>query len=330
MNSKTPKPLAPAYLILGDDTPKVELALKRLKARIAAEAGSEINIDEFDASEHDAGLAVNAANTLAFLAATRLVLVKRVDHWKKEDKAKVVAYLGKPNPSTCVALVAEKLPPEDPLRSAVKEVGQILEYVAPKEEELPHWLVKETLRRYGYTLGLAEARLLVERCGENLNLLLKEVEKLIAYVGNAPITVDHIRLLVSATPQAKVFDLLDLLTRGEAKEVFAVARELLLADTELSYVLAAMTRHFQTLAKVTARKEAGADDKAIQSELGIAPFRLRKLLEQARALGPSGIRDRLAVLAETETKIKGSSPLPAEVELERCLGRLLELGSSRG
>ncbi|MCX8033081.1 MAG: DNA polymerase III subunit delta [Thermoleophilia bacterium] len=328
MSSRNPQPLAPAYLIVGDDAPKVELALKRLRARIAAEAGSDINIDEFDASEHDAVLVVSAANTLAFLAATRLVLVKRVEAWKREEKAKVAAYLEAPNPNACLALVAEKLPPEDLLRTAVKKVGQVLEYPAPREAELPEWLRKEALRRYGVQLGLAEARLIVERCGDNLSLLLREVEKLRAYAGDGPITVDHVRLLVSATSQAKIFDLLDALGAGKTSEVFAVARELLLSDIEPADILGALTRHFETLAKVAARSEAGVDEKTLQSELGLHPFRLRKLLDQARSLGTSGIRTRLAALAEAETRIKGSSPLPAEIELERCLGSMLGLGSS--
>ena len=47
---QTRAPLKPAYLILGDDLPKVEQALKRLKARIVEESGTDLNIDEFDAS----------------------------------------------------------------------------------------------------------------------------------------------------------------------------------------------------------------------------------------------------------------------------------------
>ena len=44
------QPLKPAYLIVGDDLPKMELALKRLKARIVEQSGSDLNIDEFDAT----------------------------------------------------------------------------------------------------------------------------------------------------------------------------------------------------------------------------------------------------------------------------------------
>src|SRR5665811_2035220 len=37
------QPLKPTYLIIGDDTPKIEMALKRLRARIVEESGSDLD-----------------------------------------------------------------------------------------------------------------------------------------------------------------------------------------------------------------------------------------------------------------------------------------------
>ena len=59
---------------------------------------------------------VNAANTMAFLGGTRLVLVHHADAWQKADKEVVAAYLASPAPDACLALVAEKLAAADLLR----------------------------------------------------------------------------------------------------------------------------------------------------------------------------------------------------------------------
>ena len=56
-------------LILGDDLPKIENALRRLKSRIVEQSGSDLNIEEFDATTDSAGQVVNAANTLAMISA---------------------------------------------------------------------------------------------------------------------------------------------------------------------------------------------------------------------------------------------------------------------
>ncbi len=101
-------PLQPAYLILADDEPKGEKALRRLKLRIAAAAegdAGELNIDDFRATEGNAVDVINAANTMAFLGGLRLVLVHEVQSWKKEDKDRVVAYLRAPAPDACLGPV---------------------------------------------------------------------------------------------------------------------------------------------------------------------------------------------------------------------------------
>jgi hypothetical protein len=47
------------------------------------------------------------------------------------------------------------------------------------------------------------------------------------------------------------------------------------------------------------------------------------LMEQSSLLGTDGISRRLAVLAATDARMKGMGTLPAEMELQLCLGRLL-------
>jgi DNA polymerase III subunit delta len=314
-------PLRPAYLIVGDDLPKIEEALKRLKLRIVEQSGSDLNISEFEAPADSGPQVVNAANTMAFLGGTRLVLVHNTDAWQKADKEVVAAYLASPAPDACLALVAEKLAASDLLRTAMEKHGDVLEYAAPKESELPAWLVREA-GRAGIGLGLQQARHLVERCGDNQTILLKEVEKLDLYAGRR-ITDDDIRLLTTATVEASIFDLLDSLALGRGAAAFSAADELLSAGERHEVLFYRILRHFQSLSRVAALRDAGLDRDAIQAELKIKAFPARKLVEQAGRLGAEGIARRLAVLADTDARMKGMGTLPPEMELQLCLGRLL-------
>ena len=318
----TREPLKAAYLILGDDLPKIEAALKRLRLRIVEESGSDLNISEFEGGD-DSGLqVVNAANTMAFLGGTRLVLVHHADAWQKADKEQVAAYLTSPAPDACLALVAGKLTPADPLRTAMEKHGQILEYLAPKEGELPAWLVREA-GRMGIAIGLQQARYLVERCGDNQSILLREVEKLDLYAEGRRITDEDIRLLTTATVEASIFDLLDSLALGRGAAAFSAADELLSAGERHEVLFYRVLRHFQQLSRVAALREAGYNRDAIQAEMKLKAFPARKLVEQAGHLGAEGIARRLAVLADTDARMKGMGTLPDDMELQLCLGRLL-------
>jgi DNA polymerase-3 subunit delta len=316
------RPLLPAYLILGDDAPKVELALRRLRARIVEESGTELNISEFDASVDGAAEVVNAANTLAFLGGIRLVLVRGVQSWLKAEKQTVAAYLDAPAPDACLALVAEKLPAGDILRGAVDGVGDILEYQAPKESRLPDWLVQEAARMR-LRLGLSEARFLVQRCGDNQHMLLRELEKLQAYVGSGQVEVDDIRLLTIPTVEAGIFDLLDSLALGRGSETFAALDDLVAAGERVELLFYRIMRHFQNMNRVAVLHEEGLSREAIQKELKMKPYPVRKLIEQSGRLGTDGIGRRLGILAETDARMKGMGTLPTDMELQLCVGRLL-------
>ncbi len=323
MSNAARQPLKSAYLILGDDLPKVELALKRLKTRIVELSGNDLNIDEFDATVDPGIRVVNASNTLAFLGDTRLVLVHEVQAWPKADKDVVVTYLKSPAPDACLALVAERLAPSDPLRAAMEKHGEVLEYPAPKEAQLPQWLVQEAATRFHFGLGLAEARLIVQRCGDNQSILLRELEKLQLYADDRPITVDDIRLLATVTVEASIFDLLDSLALGRGAAAFAAADDLLASGERTEVLFYRILRHFQNLSRVAAMRDEGMSREAIQAELKMKPYPVRKLVEQSALLGTDGIARRLAVLADTDARMKGMGTLPDEMELQMCLGRLL-------
>ena len=324
MSDRARPPLKPAYLVLGDDLPKVEQALKRLKMRIIEQAGSDANIGEFDASADAAAVVVGAANTLAFLGGTRLVLVREVQAWLKADKEVVAAYLESPAPDACLALVAEKLAAGDLLRAATAKHGEVLEYPAPKEGQLPQWLIKEARERLGMDLGLQEARLLVQRCGDNQSILLRELEKLQTYADDRRVTADDIHLLGTPTYEASIFDLLDSLALGRGAAAFAAADELLAGGERMEVLFYRILRNFQSLGRVAAMREEGMAQEAIQSELKLKPYPARKLMEQAALLGTEGVGRRLAILAESDARMKGMGTLPDDVELQLCLGRLMD------
>jgi hypothetical protein len=47
-------------------------------------------------------------------------------------------------------------------------------------------------------------------------------------------------------------------------------------------------------------------------------------MEQAALLGTEGVGRRLAILAESDARMKGMGTLPDDVELQLCLGRLMD------
>lgn len=317
-------PLKPTYLILGDDHPKVELALRRLRERIVEDSGTELNVDEFSAGQHSAEEVVAAANTLAFLGGVRLVLVHGVDTWRKPDKERIAAYLRSPAPDACLALVGEKLPATDPLRKAVSTAGDVLEYNAPKAAQLPDWVVGQA-KRLGLQLGGAEARLLIQRVGDEQHLLLRELEKLAAYVGRGRVTPEDILEVSARSLEASIFDLVDAVAARRAAQAFLVLEDLYEAGEKPTGLFYRILRHFQHLARAVALREEGMSPEQIQAEIPLKPFAARKLVQQAAAYSVESVRAAIGLLAEADARMKGMGDLPPELEFEICLGKMLAL-----
>ncbi|NLT35764.1 MAG: DNA polymerase III subunit delta [Gaiellales bacterium] len=317
------EPLRPAYLIMGDDAPQVELALKRLRRRISQESGTDLNIDEFNAQPGNASQVVAAANTLAFLGGVRLVLVHGAQSWHKADKEKLAAYLRSPAPDACLALVADKLPATDPLRKGVQAAGTVLEYWAPKKEDLIKWLQKQA-HKVNLELGAPVARLLVQRVGEHQHVLLREVEKLAAYKDGEPVIAEDVELLSSRTLEASVFALTDALAAGAAARAFSVLEELYASGEDASGLFYRVLWHFEKLARTVALRLEGRSQEEAVRELGMHPFAARKLWQQAREVTPEAVRIALGALAEADAQMKGKSNLPPDLVFELCLGRILD------
>lgn len=322
-------PLKAAYLILGDDEPKVEKALRRLKMRIGqAVAGDigDLNVDEFHAVSGNSVEVVNAANTMAFLGGLRLVLVHAVHAWKKEDKDRVVAYLRSPAPDACLALIGEKLAPTDSLRAAVAAVGDVLEFVAPRKAKFTEWVAKQAAR-LRLEMGPEEVRLLVERMGEHQHLVLRELEKLSAYAGPGRVTTDDIEAVCSHTLEASVFELVDALAGGEGAQAFRALEELYAAGEDPSSLFYRVLWHFEKLIAVIALRGGGATLGQVQERLKLKQFPAKKLWRQSEVIGPERGRIIVRALSRADARMKGMSPLPSEMaaglEFELCLGAIL-------
>ena len=167
--SKRPKKedkLKPVYLIMGSDTPKVEMALRRLRDRVVADSGTDINVDMFSALDHHSGQVISAASTLPFGEGVRLVVVMDAGAWHKPDKDAMAAFLADAPEYSCVALVGGGIRKNEGLYRAVQAAGQVLEFEAPRPANFPRWAQEQAALR-NLKLGSREASRLVALTGSD-------------------------------------------------------------------------------------------------------------------------------------------------------------------
>lgn len=321
---KKEEQLKPVYLISGSDSPKVELAARRLRERVVADAGTDINIDIFDALDHHAGQVIQAAGTLPFGEGVRLVMVMNAGAWRKADKDDLAAFLGDPPEYSCIALVGSGIKKNEGLYRAVAAVGQVLAFESPRPSDFPAWTREQAALRH-LKLGSAEARRLVSLAGQDQRSISGELDKLAAYIGKGQVQTEDIETLCWVSPEVRVWDLTDALGAKNRSAVFRHLEELFAARTAPTSVFFSLARHLKSLAAVVAAGERGEDAGRAAAALGLKPFPARKIVEQSRNFTGEGLRAAIQIFAELDADMKGRRDLRPDFALEAALARVLDL-----
>ncbi len=328
MSPKTRKkePLKPAYLITGSDDSKVEKAVRRLKRRVIADSGTDLNIDVFDAREHKAPEVLQAAGTLPFGAGPRLVLVIEASAWSKADKDAVATFLVDTPATSVLAIIGSGIKKNEALFKAVAAAGEVLAYEAPRGSGLTRW-TREQAGRLGLKLGTAEAQRLVFQAGSDQRSILSELEKLSARLGPGPVRIDDIENLCWSSPETKIWDLTDALGAGDRGAVFRGLEALLGGGMAPVAIFASIARHVRNLTQVAEAAAREEDPVQAALALGQKPYPARKLAQQCRNFSTGQLRQVVRILVEADADLKGGKDIRPDLALESTVARIMDLAA---
>jgi DNA polymerase III subunit delta len=309
------EPLKPAYLLTGNDRPKIVRALRRLRARFGDESVELLGADS--TTGDDAVAACNALGLFAGGDGGRLVVVEGVERWKKPDAEAVTAYLADPVPGAVLALVAGEALRSDAIPKAVGKVGQILNYDAPKPRDLPGW-VRAQFDACGATAEPDAARALVEIVGEDLTALSTEADKIATWAGDRPIERSHVEALAAPAREATAWAITD--AWGERNlPALLIAAEAELERRDPFAISTRLTSHVGLVRTAKLLAAEGLPTREVAKRLKVHEFRVRKALGHADRYGQDELDAAVVRLAALDAAIKGGSRLSGELELTRAL-----------
>jgi DNA polymerase III delta subunit len=322
-------PLDPVYLIGGTDRPKVELAVRRLRARVRGEDGSveeyAARRDEDDGEGMSGEDAAGACNALGLFGGTRLIILSAAEVWGDEKKAAadleaLAAYAVAPAPDAVLALLTSGEVPAGRLRALAEEAGSALVYDLPGREGQREWLRRQASRAGAELDGSALTRLL-ELAGDDAQALASEVEKLGLWSQGETITAETVDELCVLTADTPPWDLTDALgERREADALRALGRLLDGPDGDVPRWVPSVARHLRQLAVAQRLGEQGGGPKDIARELGLrSEFVARKLSRQATRWSPEQLSAAIVRIAAVERETRGEGVLRDRFALERAL-----------
>ena len=311
----------PLYFLHGKERYLLDRAVDLLRARVLDARTRDFNYELFYGKEAGASRIVQAARTLPMMAKRRLVLVRDADEMKADELAGLIGYISAPAPESCVVFVGEKIDQRMKFFTAFKKHGVLVKLDPLYERQLPDF-VRGEARARGVTLEADALQLVVDEIGAELGQLADAVERLAIFVGERKqVSAEDVEQVVATTRQRSVFELANAVGEGDRAHALTVLSSMLGARESGVRVVAMLARHVRQLWLAAELIAKGAGKMELASALGIPPFFVDGIMDQARRFSRAQLTGMHDALYRADKNLKSSRLEDARI-LE---GLILEL-----
>ena len=293
----------PAYLIWGPEAYLRRQAKNALRKALAGD--DELNYT-YREGKIDLPEIRDIAMTVPFFAQKRLLILENTGLVKKggEELADLLPELP---PETVLVMVEEEADKRSKLYKAFDRCGHIAECALLNEAELRQ-SAAVLFKQAGFRITREALDLFVDRCGDDLENLMGEKEKLLAYtLDRKEIREEDVEAITSVTVQGRIFDMIDAVLLGRPREAYLLYEDLMTLREPPARMLYLITQQLSRILAVKELDGRGMPPAAIAETLGIRPFAVGKYARQAKAFPGKEWQRRLERCTELDYAVKSGN-----------------------
>ena len=301
-------------ILTGTNNYLLQAELRRVVDEFVEEH-TDMALEKLDGEDASFERMQEAMQSLPFLAPKKMVVLQSPGANKQfvEHSARLLDEL----PETTDLLIVEpKLDKRSAYYKMLKKQKGYQEFVEMDENGLSKWLVAEA-RDKGAQLTQSDARYLVERVGNNQQVLASEVEKLSLY--QPDISRTAINNLTVAAPQSTIFQLLEAAFAGNQRRALELYHEQRALKVEPIQIIAMLGWQLHVLALIKAAGKDRSPD-VIAREAKISPYVVRKSATIANKLTMAETKTLVHDLLVIDGRLKSESLNADDVLLDYLLG----------
>lgn len=294
-----------AFFLHGDAVRLVDQAARRLIDAALDPATREFNLDIFRGAEVEPDRLAGALAMLPAMADRRVVALFEAQELSPTGRGIVERVLSE-LPTGLTFVITARIPARSKAAfyRRLKDRCTTLEWSAPREAEIPGWLIERAKTRYGIRLTARAAEGLAAAVGADLDLLDSELQKL-AGAANGRVDFDLVRDLV---PNVRSIDRWVWLDRVASRDYRAALRELpaLLAEPRESAVglLAAMVDHHLCLGLALEGGSRLVGTALVQAGKPYLKWKAGAYARQAKRWTAAGLDSALRLMRRADLRAK--------------------------
>ena len=265
------------YLLYGDEAYLRRQYKDRLKQGICGD--DTMNYSYFEGKSAKAEEIMAMLDTMPFFADRRLVVIENSGFFKSANE-KLLEYLPQ-IPDTAVAVfVEEEIDKRSKMFKKVKELGYICELSQQKPAVLEKW-INGLLKAEGKKMNGPALDYFLAVCGNDMNHISSELEKLISYTGDREIiTIDDMNEICSTVTVSKIFDMIDAMGNKNRTKTLSLYYDMIEVKEPPMRILYMLSRQFNIMLGAGELAAGGMNAKEIAAKMGLAPFVVNKALGQ--------------------------------------------------
>ena len=215
----------------------------------------------------------------------------------------LASYIGQMPETTVLMLVDGEMKGQNPLLKKLSPLAEVRTFPLLRGGDLKAW-IQQRVREEGGNITPQAVNLLAELVGGDLWAMDGEIQKLLLYSQERPISEDDVRQLVSYVQEANIFALVDAVAEGRTELAQRVLHRLYDEGVAPTYILVMITRQFRLIAQARDLGK-GLSRLQIQDRLGLkSSYSLDKTLGQAKLYDFEGVKRAYDKLLETDLAIK--------------------------
>lgn len=319
------------YVLYGEEKFLLETVFKKIK-KIFGEISNGINYIQIDETNIEQGL--SELQTPAFGYEKKLVVFRNSGILKKEEKKKnsnlaqikekINNFLSNNKQyvydELIIIFIEETIDKTDLLKTIEDLDGIICNFEFQKLPQIEKRL-KNICNAYKVNIDSNNLKYFIEKCGQNMQILINEIRKIIEYVGENG-TIDKITIDMSAikTIDSTIFDLTDNIGKKNISEAMQILRDLLYSKEPIQKILITLYNHFKKIYIVLLANKEGRNELEVINLKPNQTFLITKYKSQAKFFTEQELRKLIEELIELDYKYKTGN-IDINIGLEAILCR---------
>jgi len=308
------------YILYGQDDFSLNQAVEKIKADLGDWEMVATSTTNLEGQHLTLSELRNKCGAAPFLSSHRLVIVDGLlgrfevkQSRPRSGKGKsgnglgewegLASYIEQIPETTVLVLVDEEVKGHNPLLKKLLQLAEVRTFPLLRGRDLKAW-IQQRVKGEGGDITPQAVNLLAELIGGDLWAMNGEIQKLLLYSHERPISEDDVKQLVSHVQEANIFALVDAVAEGRTELAQRILHRLYDEGVAPTYILVMITRQFRLIAQARDLGK-GLSRLQIQDRLGLkSSYSLDKTLSQARLYDFEGVKRAYDKLLETDLAIK--------------------------